>query len=111
MRSSSRDRVDRRLASLGPADMQRSRATELDLAPFQLARLLGAKPMPIRHHDQAGIPQAPSAILGRLDQLLDLGRGEVFARAHLRIGQPARRGGLNLPVFVTWLDKFQPRNH
>jgi hypothetical protein len=71
--------VHRRLALLGAADMEGSRATELDLRPFQLASLLGAKPMPIRHHDEAGIPLAPPAALGRLDQLLDLGRGEVFA--------------------------------
>ena len=102
------DRVNRRLAFLGPADMQRSRATELNLAPFQLASLLGAKPMPIRHHDQAGIPQAPPAILGRLDQLLDLGRRQIFSAAHLGIGHATR---CDLPVFVTWLDQFKTRNH
>jgi len=87
------DRVDRRLALLGPANMQRSRAAELDLAPFQFA----ISPWREAHADKppSGIPQAPPAILGRLDQLLDLGRSEVFARAHLRIGQPTRRKALD----------------
>jgi len=110
--------MDGGLALLGAADMQGSRAAELDLRPLQFAGLPGAQAVAVGHDDQAGIPQAPAAVLGRLDQLLDLGRGQIFARAQIGISRPRRHnrridGGLgcgNLPVFVTWLDQLQARN-
>jgi hypothetical protein len=64
-----------------------------------------------------------------LDQLLDLGRSQIFARAQIGIGLLGRHGPRtgdredrhrvngnnlgrgNLPVFVTWPDHFQARDH
>jgi hypothetical protein len=53
----------------------------------------------------------PAAILGGLDQLFDLGRGQIFAAAHLGVGYAPGRLLLDLPVFVAWLDQLQLRNH
>src|SRR6516165_9198642 len=123
------DRVDGGLALLGAADMQGSRAAELDLAPFQFAGLFRAQAVPVGHDDEAGVALPPAAVLGRLDQPLDLGPGQIFPAAQIGIGLPRRhgprtdegtvvigRGGnnlgrVNLPVFVTWLDQFQARDH
>src|SRR5271168_4238811 len=103
--------MNRWLALLRPADMQGGRATELNLAPFQFAGLLGSEAMAIGHHDQAGVPKSPAALLGLLDQLFDLGRRQVFAAAYIGIRLPGRHTLLNLPVFVTWIDQLQVRNH
>src|SRR6516162_4637611 len=112
------DRMDGWLALLGSANMQRGRAAELDLRPLKLAGFLGPQALAVGHDDEAGVPLPPAPALGRFDQLLDLGRCQIFAAAQIGIGLPDRhdprinvlvRG--NLPVFVTWLDQFEARNH
>ena len=65
------DRMDGWLALLGPANMQRGRAAELDLRPLKLAGFLGAQAVAVGHDDEAGVPLSPAPVLGRLDQLLD----------------------------------------
>jgi hypothetical protein len=103
--------VNRRTAVLGSADVQRSVPAKFNLRPFEVTSLDSAQAVAIGHHDQADIPQTPAAVFGRLGQLLDLGRRQVFAAAQVGIGRPAGHSGLNLPVYVTWLDQFKMRIH
>src|SRR3974390_2905365 len=110
--------MDGWLALLGPANMQRGRAAELDLRPLKLAGFLRAQAVAVGHDDEAGVPLSPAPVLGRFDQLLDLGRRQIFAAAQIGIGLPDRHDPRindlvrdNLAVFVTWLDQFQVRDH
>ena len=80
--------MHRRLAVLGAADVQRGRSAELDLRPFQIADLDRPEAMPEGDQDQRGVPVTVAAIPGRLDQLLDLGRRQIFPRSKLGIWRP-----------------------
>ena len=72
-------RMHGRLAVLDPAHVQRSRAAELDLRPFQIANLGSPQAMPEGDEDQGGVAVAVAAVTGGLDQLLYLRQGQVFA--------------------------------
>ena len=48
--------------------------------------------MPEGHEDHGGVAVAPAVLGGRLDQLLDFGAGQVFARPQFGVGTPCRHG-------------------
>ena len=74
--------------------MQGRTATPFHLRPLQVGDLGGAQPMPIGDQDQRGITLAITATLGDGDQLIDLGRRQVFPRSQLGVGPPDR----NCPI-------------
>jgi hypothetical protein len=84
------ERVNGRLAVLGPANMQRCRSAKLDLRPFQIADLDCPETMPEGDYDQRSIAVTITTIARRFDQLLDLGLGQIFPRPQLGIGWPDR---------------------
>jgi len=94
------DGMDRRLAFLGAPYVQGSRSTELDLGPFQLAGFLGSQTVPVGHKDQCRVPMPPAAVLGRLDQLLDLGRRQILPGPQRGIRATAQNR-INFPIYVT----------
>ena len=55
--------------------------------------------MPIAHQDHRGVAVAPSAVAGCLEQLFDLGLGQVFAGPQFGIGAPSRG---DCPFFSCW---------
>ena len=69
------------LAVLDPADMEGSVSAKFHLRPFQLANFLGSQAVAVCCNDQAGVSMAIEAILGGLDQLLDLCRCQIFTGA------------------------------
>jgi hypothetical protein len=76
---------------LGPADVQHRVAAPLDLRPLQIGDLDGPQAVTESNQDQRCIPMAVAPQLGGGDQLLDLGRGQVFAGAHLGIRSSCRK--------------------
>src|SRR5262249_56376744 len=93
------DRVDCRLAVLRPADVQRRIAAPLDLRPLQIGNLDSPQAVPEGNQDQRSVPVAVAPQLGGGDQLLDLGRGQVFAGAHLSVWLSCRY----FPINGVWL--------
>jgi hypothetical protein len=81
--------MNRRLAVLGPPDVQRSRATELDLRPFQVAYLGRPQAMPERNQDQGRVAVTIPTVPARFDQLLDFLRREVFTGPKLGVAREA----------------------
>jgi hypothetical protein len=73
-------RMHARLSILGSPHMQRCRPAELNLGPFQVADFRCPQAMPEGDQDQRCVTVTVATIPGGLDQLLDLGRRQVFAR-------------------------------
>ena len=96
----------RRRAALDPADVQRG-AVEVDLIPAQVHQLAHPQAMAIGDQDHGGIAVAPAVALGGLDQLLDLGLGQVLA-GPVGVGAPCRG---NCSFFGGWCDQLQVRFH
>jgi len=67
--------------------------------------------MTVGYGDQGGIAMSPATVLGRLEQLIDFGWRKILARPQRGICLPTKRIGLNLPVYVTWLDQVKARIH
>jgi hypothetical protein len=63
--------------------------------------------MPIGDQDQRRVALAVTAMLGGGDQLVDLGRRQVFPLPQLRVGAPER----NCPILAAWRDHLQVRFH
>jgi hypothetical protein len=57
----------RRLAVLGPADVQRSGAVKFHLRPFQVAEFDRPQPVTVGHEDQRGVPMPVAAFPGGTD--------------------------------------------
>ena len=72
------DRMGRGRALLDPADMQAGMG-EVDLIPAQVDQLADPQAVAIGDQDHGRVPVAPAVLAGRLDQLLDLGLGQVLA--------------------------------
>jgi hypothetical protein len=70
-------RVRARLAVLGAADVQRGIAAQLDLAPFEIGDLAGARAVAIIDQDRGRVPIAVAAAAGGADKSVDLGLGQV----------------------------------
>src|SRR4029078_6260664 len=58
--------------------------------------------MPIGHKDHRRIPMAPAVALGRVHQPLDLGLGQVLARAQLAVRWPF---GGDCSIYGGWRDQ------
>src|SRR6516164_9165443 len=101
------DRVDCGLAVLRPSDMQRRITAPLDLRPFKLGDLDSPQSVTEGNQDQRSVPLAVAPHLGGGDQLLDLGRGQVFAGTHLSVWPSCEY----FPINVVWLDQPQVRHH
>jgi hypothetical protein len=87
--------------ALDPADMQRG-AGKIDLVPAEVHQLGHPQTVPPRHKDHCAVAVAPAVALRRLDELVHLGLGEVFAAAQVGIGAALRR---NCSFFGGWRDK------
>jgi hypothetical protein len=68
------ERMRRWLTVLRPADVQRGRAAEFDLRPFEVRDLGGAQAMAIGDENQRRVTMAVAAAAGRADELSDLVR-------------------------------------
>src|SRR5215831_9266279 len=101
------DGVDCGLAVLRPADVQRRIAAPFNLRPLEIGDLNSPQTVPESNQDQRSVPVAVAPQLGGGDQLLDLGRGQVFAGAHLSVWLSCRYFLIN----VVWLDQPQVRHH
>src|SRR6516164_8203907 len=99
--------MHRGLAVLGPADVQCWIAAPLDLRPLQIGDLDSPQAVPEGNQDQRSVPMAVAPQLGGGDQLLDLGRGQVFAGTHLSVWPSCRY----FPINVVWRDQPQARHH
>ena len=73
---------------LDPANMQ-SRMIKVHLIPTEIRKLTHSESVAIGDQDHGGAPMAPAALAGRLDQLLALDLGQVFAGADLGIRTPS----------------------
>src|SRR5262249_39145664 len=71
-------------------DMQPT-VTEVEGVPAQRHELARPQPVPIGDQDHGGVAVAVTVVAGGFDQAVDLGVGEIFAGAEVRIA-PARRG-------------------
>jgi hypothetical protein len=101
------DGMHRGLAVLGPADVQCWIAAPLDLRPLKVGDLDGPQAVPEGNQDQRSVSLAVAPQLRSRDQLLDLGRGQIFAGAHLGIRLSCRY----FPINVVWLDQPRVRHH
>src|SRR6516164_5075073 len=101
------DRVDCGLAALRPADVQCRIAAPFNLRPLEIGDLDGPQAVPESNQDQRSVPVAVAPQLRSRDQLLDLGRGQIFAGTHLGIRFSCRY----FPINVVWLDHPQVRHH
>ena len=75
---------------LGPANVQGG-GLEVDLIPAQIDKLTDPQAVAVGHEDHGRITVTPAVVSGGLDQLLDLGGGEMFTRAIRAIREPPRR--------------------
>ena len=64
---------------------------KMHLVPAQVAQLRRPQAVPVGDQDHGGVAVAVAVGLGGLDQLLDLGLGQMLARAQLGIRLPQRR--------------------
>ena len=83
--------MDRLGAALEPPDMQAAMG-EVDGVPAQRHQLGRPQPVPVGDQHHGGIAVAVAVLPGGSDQAIDLGIGQVLARADL--GVRWRRGGL-----------------
>ena len=60
--------------------------------------------MAVGDQDHGGVPVTPAVLAGRLDQLLDLGAGQVFAGADLGIRPPSWH---DCPIYSGWGDNSE----
>src|ERR1039457_2669609 len=62
--------------------------------------------MPVSHKDHGGVSVTVAIVLRGLDQLFDLGLGQVFSAAKLAVRSPPRG---NCSFFGGWRDQLQVR--
>jgi hypothetical protein len=74
---------------------------KIHLIPAQIGGLANAQSMPVRNQDHRSVPIAPAVLARRLDQVLDLGAGQMFSGADLGISPPSWR---DCPIFGGWGD-------
>jgi hypothetical protein len=79
--------MGRWLAMLGTPNVHGGRAIKLDLRPFQVAQLDGAKPMPIGNKDQSRVTVPIAAFAGGPDKLFDFGWSQILPRAQIAIAR------------------------
>lgn len=96
--------MDGRRAVLGPADMDLPMG-EVDRIPAQRDQLNRAQAMPVGEQHHGGVAMPVSVVARRLDHLLNLGPGQVFARPG--VGIRPSSGRLNCPINGCWGDQRQ----
>jgi len=94
--------MGRRGARLGPAHVQDAHL-EIDLFPAQVRQLGRPEAVAEGQEDHGCVPVAR----GRLDQPLDLARGEVLPGPVLSVRTAPRHA--NCRIFAGWRDQFQVR--
>jgi hypothetical protein len=87
-------------ALLDPADVEIG-ITEIHLIPPQVHEFGCPQAMPVSHKDRGGVPVAPTVFLGRVDQPLDLGLGQVLTGPQGPIRWPL---GPDCSVYGCWHD-------
>jgi hypothetical protein len=97
------DRVCARRTTFGSADVQTA-ALEVDLIPAQPDQLGGSQTVSEGNKDHGCIAVAISIVLGGLDQLLDLGFGQVFAGAILGVRTSTWS---NCPFYGGWSNQSE----
>jgi hypothetical protein len=80
--------MGRRRPVLDPANMQAGMG-KVDLVPTKIHQLTDPEPMTVGDQDHGGIAMPPAVRSGRLEQLLDLTLGQVFAGTDLGIRTPS----------------------
>jgi hypothetical protein len=88
------NRMGRRPAVLGPANVQSGRAIKFDLGPFQVTGLDGAKPMPIGHEDQSRVTVPVAALAGGPDKRFDFRWRQILTQPQFVIGGAPRNPSL-----------------
>ncbi len=79
------------LAVLQPVDME-FRLIQIDLVPLKIDDLTDTQAMPVGHEYKKSVTcTVPAQAFGSLDQLIDLGNGQIFARSFFNIS-PLDRG-------------------
>ena len=91
------DGVGGRRAVLDPANEQRP-VLKIDLIPAQVHQFGGTEAVPIRQQDHGGIAVAFPGALGRCDQTLDLGAGQMLTGPQLLV----RPASWNCALFSFW---------
>src|SRR5262245_31632547 len=84
------DRVRRRLAILGPPNVQSGGAIKFDLRPFQIANLDGTQAVPVSHQDQSRVSMPIAAFAGGPDKRFDLRWRQILTRPQFAIARPRR---------------------
>ena len=62
--------------------------SEVDLVPTQINQLGSSQAVAIRDEDHSRITVTPPVLLGRIDELVDLGLGQVLAGPQLAVREP-----------------------
>jgi hypothetical protein len=71
--------MDARRPVLGPANVD-GRGIEVNLLPAKINQLTDAQRMPEGHEDQHSVTDRIAAVAGGVDQLGNLGLGQILAR-------------------------------
>ena len=91
-------RVNRLRAALEPAHMQAAMG-KVDRVPAQRDQLARPQAMPVGDQDHGGVAVAIAVLASCRDQPIDLGVGQVLARADLGVAAPLRWSSLvNCPI-------------
>jgi hypothetical protein len=90
-------------ALLDPTDRQGG-VVEVDLVPSQVHQLTDPKAVAVGHKDHGGVAVAVPVALGCVDQLLDLGPGQVFPCPQFGVRPTPRRS--NCSIFSGWCDQL-----
>ena len=81
---------------------------EVDLIPAQVDQLTDPQAVPIGDEDHGGVAVTPAVLAGRLDQLLDLGLGQVLAGPQFGVGTRCRHGlAANCSFFDGWSHELE----
>jgi hypothetical protein len=88
----------RRCATLEPVDVEFG-AIEVDLLPLKVDHLGGAQSVPVGHQHHQAVAGAVADAAGTLDQLLDLGVGQVRNRWP-RPAKRVNRSQASLGIFM-----------
>ena len=90
-------------ARLDPADVQ-GRLVEVDLRPAQVDQLADPQTVAIGDKDHGRVAVTMAVVLGRPDQALDLGLGEMLAGP---IGSVRLPAGCDCSLFDGWSHEFE----
>ena len=102
-------RVDGLRAALEPAHMEAAMG-KIDGVPAQRDQLARPQAMPVGDQDHGGVAVAIAVLASCRDQPIDLGVGQVLARADLGVAAPLRWSSLvNCPINGGWRHQRQMR--